>query len=111
MKELTKKKKEVILQYLKQGHSVRQAAAKANVSIASVSRIRSASLQHIKPLPAGRPRKLSEKTINILARDMASGKLETATEARRHIEQHLKTDVSAQTIRRAVKERGLRSVV
>lgn len=101
----------IILSHLQSGHSHRQIAKTCGVSTATVSRL---SREHLPSLPkpsGGRPSKLSSHDLCHTIRLITSGKAENAVQVAKTLQDIKNTSISPQTIRRHLKELGLKAVV
>jgi transposase len=103
--------KKNVISLLQQGFSYNQVKAKLLVSKATIHRIKCTNLPHLNCLNGGRPRLLSEPNVRHIVRQITSGKLDTAVEASKDLQQHHELKVSHDTVRRALKRAGLRSSV
>jgi transposase len=103
-------KHQQIIQGIDQGKSAEKIAKELKVSASTVKNIRK---QHrpsaIKPV-GGRPEKLSATTKREVTRLITSGKLPTATSAAKHLQDEGIASVSAETVRRALKQAGLNAI-
>jgi transposase len=100
-----------ILSRLHQQQTGCRISASLNVSTAAVSRLRSKSRSTLSQGISGRPRKLSPANIRYARHLITSGRVDTATEVAQIISDSLGHPVSAQTVRRALKQSGLKAVV
>ena len=109
MKKLSTAKQNSIIKLLEDGLSSRKIAPQVGVGRVSVDNIRKKIMPNAKKPPKGRPRKLSAQDKRRLVRQVTSGKADTATQLTRDLCSSTNIEVSAQTVRRALKEAGLKS--
>ena len=76
----------------------------------TVAKYRSKMLDHRSPPMRGRPSKLTSRDKRALARLVANGRTKTAVEATRTINLEREYKVSSVTVRRALREQGLRAI-
>lgn len=110
MKKLSVAKQNSIIKLLEAGLSSRKIAVQVGVGRVSVDNIRKEFMPNAEKPPKGRPRKLSAQDKRRLVRQVTSGKADTATQVMRDLCSTTKMEISAQTVRRALKEAGLKSV-
>lgn len=103
-------KKEAI-SLLKKGCTTRQTAQRLEVSQQTVSQWLKQSQEQIQRVGSGRKRKLTTRDVRMIVFKMASGKIETATDAARVMWEQYGVRVSRQTISRELHEYGLKSFV
>lgn len=111
MKPLSKDIVNNIIHLLDAGQSAKKIAKELHVSIGSVSNLR----KHLRPdLPkskGGRPLKLDDTTIRHAVRLITSGKVDTATQATKMLQNTSSGTFSVSTMRRKLKSVGLKSMV
>jgi len=91
--------------------SVRQISASLGISTASISRIKKQHRPAIPSSAGGRPKKLSQRDVQHAVRLLTSGEKETANEVSKDLRNINKENVSAKTVRRALKSVGLKPAV
>ena len=100
-----------ILSLLDAGYSTRHIARQVGVSVGSVSNICS---QHRPDLPkskGGRPSKISDTTLRHAIRLISTGKVDTAVQASKALQNTSSGSFSDDTMRRALKSVGMKSTV
>jgi transposase len=100
-----------IISLLDSKHSTREIATRVGVSQGTVSNIRNQHCPTLSKSSGGRPPKLSENDIRQSVRAITSGKADTAVQVRQMLGNITNTSVSANTVRRGLKNAGLKSVV
>ena len=109
-KRLTQADRKHVLAVLETGKSVRATAAETGVSKSTVHEIlRSSPLKRPNPR-GGRPRKLSDRIVRELAKDLTRNRLRSAKEAVHKALAVEDVEVSPTTIRRNLHRHGLRAV-
>ena len=98
-----------ILSFLDNGLSSRKIAAQLGISRATIDRIHARSRPDIQKSQGGRPMKLKATDKRRLIRTISSGKVDNAVRLTRELRDVSNIDVSAQTVRRALKEAGLKA--
>jgi transposase len=107
MKAITKTKENEAVKLLEKGLSVRKVSTQLSLSSATIGRIsKKRTPERINAKP-GRPKLLSDTDKRKIIRDITSGKCKTATQASSELAKTTNVNVSADTIRRALKENGL----
>jgi transposase len=96
---------------INQDLSTRTIASRLRLSHMTVSRVRSNANPATPRSVGGRPSKLSDSDKRRLARLVGSGTVETASQARQVLNNTSQVHVSSMTIRRALRQQGLRPVV
>ena len=102
---------ETITSLLLSGHSVRQVVKKTNVGNSTIGRISKKALPKGENIKTGRPSKLSPQDKRRIVHKIQSGQLENAQQAAEFINSVNPNPVSAQTVRRALREAGMKAVV
>jgi transposase len=100
-----------IIVLLQAGHSTRHVAQQTGVGCGTVARIRS---QHCSEVPcpvAGRPKSLTPRDINHGIRLIMSQQVDTATQVARELRDITNRSVSSETVRRELKNAGMKAVV
>jgi hypothetical protein len=110
MKHISSSKLDTILFLLDQGQSPQAIATATHVNRSTVSRIRSKHCPTLPKSSGGRPLKLSSTTIRQSIRLITSGKVDNAVQVARSIRNSHGTSVTSQTIRRALKNQGLKAI-
>ena len=98
-----------IISMLSNGQSIREVSKKIGISKSAVQEIRTKYVPDIPKPPPGRPRKLSVQDKRHCVRSVTSGRVPTATAATKKLKSEHKTNVNANTVRRALKEAGLKA--
>src|SRR5581483_1109229 len=98
-----------IVSMLSNGQSIREVSNKVGVGKSTVQEIRAKYVPDIPELSPGRPRKLSVQDKRHCVRSVTSGRIPTATAATKRLKDELKVSVNANTVRRALKEAGLKA--
>ena len=111
MKKTSAQKTISAIYMLEQGHSLSKVAAKLSLSKATVQRIRKAHLSRLVQRKPGYPKLLSVQQTRQIVRKITSGQLDTAVDATKFLQQHEQVTVDANTVRRALKQSGLKSAV
>jgi len=114
-----------VISLLNQGHSQRDVAKALGISKGPVSSIKgyvsvikgsvfSIKKRHFSSNPgptAGRPVILNDRTKRNIVRSITSGQVDTATDAAKLVGEDLQMRIRANTVRRCLKEAGLKSAV
>jgi transposase len=109
MKRLSRSIRRHIISLIWAGDSTRAIASQTGVSHTTVSQIRSSCvLEHSKPHP-GRPRSLSSYEEREIARLARTGKVLTAVDAKKEMDELELASVSVDTVRRTLNRSGLRA--
>jgi transposase len=111
MKKLSTETCDNITNLLDSGLSTRKIATALGVSAMSVSRVKRTRREDLPAPKRGRPNALSVRDKSWVARQITSGKAETATEATKALEEEVGTSASPKTVRRALKEVGLKAII
>jgi transposase len=109
MKRISEQVHNNIVSLLDSGLSSYQIAARLNVSRRTVDRVRAATRSDIQKSRGGRPAKLNVTDKRLLARTITSGKVDTATQLERELVDTTGIELSTETVRRALKENGLKA--
>jgi transposase len=99
------------IQLLIQGQSARQVAKTLGISIGSVLNIRKKNKENIPPPTIGRPNKVSPRTKEVLARQFKTGMMSISRDGQRYIQETDGVQVHLQTVRRNLRESGLKAYV
>lgn len=108
MKQLRLTKKNNAAIHLLEGMSIRKAAEKANISIASAGNIQRELKNSIPPPKYGGPSKVSKVTKRVLARNFELGRLGTLQEGQRFIESIERVHVDKRSIKRYLDSEGIK---
>jgi transposase len=98
-------------QQLIQGQSARQVATSLGISIGSALNIRKKNKENIPPSTVGRPSKFSPRTKEVLARQFKTGQMTTPKDGQRFIQATDGVQVHVQTVRRNLREKGIKPYV
>jgi transposase len=109
MKKTSTQKTRDAVSLLLQGHSYSKVAARLSISKATVHRIKKLHLPGGGRAQAGRPRLLGAQQVRHIVRKATSGQLDTAVEVKKSMLEQQQIQLSADTVRRALKRSGLRS--
>lgn len=109
MKRISKEIENNIISLLNKEHSSRQIAAQLGVSHATVMRVHAKSRSITQKQKGGRPNKLTITDKRNIVRNITSGKANTAVDLVKNVRESTGIEVGPDTIRRALKEAGLRS--
>ena len=109
MKPISEETRNNILSLLDNGLSSRKITAQLGVSRATIDRIREKSRTDIQKSRGGRPTKLSATDKRTLLCKITSGKADNAVQLTRELRDVSNINISAQTVRRALKEAGLKA--
>ena len=111
MKAISKDLLNNILALINQGYSMRAIASRLNVSKSTVSRIYHQHHLSFDKLIGGRPVKLTSQDRRSLVRFVTSGVADNAVKAAKMLSNINDSTVSACTVRRALKDSGLKAIV
>lgn len=111
MKVIPEDMKNNIKKYLGGGISHREIARKTNVSKNTVNRIASEVNSGQYSHKGGRPKLLSVRDQTYCARQLTTGRKKTAVDVQKSLKEDLNVVVHVNTIRNALKQRGLVSIV
>lgn len=100
-----------VMQQLNQGQSVRAVATAVGISVGTVDRIRRRSKENIPPATMGRPKKISPRTKEVLARQYKTGLMSTLRDGQRFVQATDGVQVHVQTVRRHLRKEGIRPYV
>lgn len=107
---MEREEREKVISMLKSGKSTSAIAKELKIHSRTVRRIRSTESPTIAKGKRGRPEKLSKSTKRFINRLVLTGKADTATQVANQLRTDSNLDVSPETIRRALKQAGLRAV-
>lgn len=86
MKKVSPDIQKTAIALLNQGQSVKRVAAQLNIGVATVSRLRTQFLAHLKKQPSGRPGILSKTDKHAITRKLLSGNLKTGKETLKYLQ-------------------------
>ena len=98
-----------IVEELKLGKSTRNIATKFKVSQSKVAQIAKSIKEDIPSFINGRPSKVSNTTRHLIVREITSGNLENAVEAKKYLSEKLNITISTNRVRQILKEEGMTS--
>ncbi len=105
----TSQKTNDAISLLQQGYSCSQVAERLSVSVATAIRIRKEHFPGLDKPKGGRPPSLSEQDKRKVVRQITSGKFDTAVEVRKDLAENRRKPLSVDTVRRALKDSGLKA--
>ena len=111
MKAISAVSKAQVISLLSSGSSVRKIASKTSLSLGTISNIRSQHCPDLKKTVGGHPSKLSLGDICHAIYLLGSQKAETAVQVARDLRNITNQPLSVHTIRRCLRQAGLKSVV
>ena len=111
MQSLSAEQKQTILFQLDAGHSVCSIASSTGVSIAAVSRLRSAERSALQKFVGGHPSKLSSANIRHAVHLISTHKAENAVQVTKELSNIINQPLHPNTIRNHLKKTGLKAVV
>ena len=111
MRPLSPQVKCNVVSLLQQGHSVERVAAELGLGRSTVSRIKGSALPHRPNLKSGRKKILSPTVEYNIVRAITSGRQDTASEVQKDLVVNLGIEVSQTTVRRCLKQHGLKAAV
>lgn len=111
MKTTSPQKINDAISLLHQGISYRNVASRLSISKSMVSKIQKTHFPGRKSPQGGRPRLISTRQENLIIRKIVSGELDTAVDVKKSLQQHQQVNVSADTVRRVLKRKGMKSAV
>lgn len=111
MKSISQATLQSIHSLLLSGSSTRQIASELGLHQSTVSRLRSEHFPDLQKPALGRPAKLSSTTMRHAHYLIASGKSQTAVDMAKFLQETLAQLISSETIRRGLKNIGLKAVV
>ncbi|KAF8959558.1 hypothetical protein BGZ46_001742 [Entomortierella lignicola] len=86
MKKINPDTQKTAVALLNQGISVKNVASRLNVGVATVSKLRTQFLPHLKRQPGGRPGILSNTDKHAITRKLLSGELKTGKETFKYLQ-------------------------
>lgn len=111
MKRISEDVRRNILSLLDAGVSGRQIAQRLGVSTGTVHNVRASSKVSAQKNQGGRPFKLTATDKRQLVRMVTSGQVDTAVQATRELRDAIPVDFGVDTVRRALREAGLKAMV
>ena len=111
MNRIHEQRRNNIIALANEGLSSREIESRLHVGRTTVSRIRSEIDMSVKKRCGGCPKKLTAADKRKLARTITSGQADTAAQVKRAINDTCDINISVDTVRRALKEVGLKSGV
>src|SRR5690348_15256751 len=109
MKHISEETRNNIISLLDSGLSSRQIETQLHVSRATVNRVRASVRSSVQKSRGGRPAKLTAVDKRQLVRMVTSSKTYTAVQAAQELKDASAVEVSGDTVRRALKEAGLKA--
>lgn len=109
MKPISEETRSSIISLLDAGLSSRQIAAQLGVNRATVDRVRANARPDMQKNQGGRPSKFTPFDKRRLVRMITSGKADNAVHVAQELKDSIGVEVSAQTVRRVLKEAGLKA--
>lgn len=110
MKPISEQTYNNIVSLLDHNLSLRQIATQLGISKSTVSKVRNESRSNIQKSQGGRPPKMTTADKRQLSRLAILGKANTAGKLAQQLKNATKVDVSADTVRRALKETGMKAI-
>ena len=110
MKPISEETYNNVVSLLDRGLSARKIATELGVSRATVDSLCEKSRPDIQKSQGGQPTKLKPTDKHRLVRMITSGKVDSATQVTQELRDISNVDVSTETVRRALKESGLKAV-
>ena len=111
MKQVSQQVIAEVVYLLHNGHSYTQIAAQLQLSKTSICRIKQRYLPDLAHSKGGRPKLLDERKVRMMVRQITSGQLDTAVDVAKRVKQVEDTEISADTVRRALKKAGMKAAV
>lgn len=111
MKQLSKPDEKTIISLLRSGKSGREIHKLTGFGVGTISAIRKKHCSDLPKSSGGRPSVLSAHEARLIVRSITSGKIDTAPQARKVLQDSTNKTVSASTIRRSLKQTGMKSKV
>jgi transposase len=111
MKPIPQEIRNSIIALLDSGLSSRETATRMGVSHTTVNRVRAEARPTAQKRQSGRPAKLKATDKRMLVRMITSGNVGTAAQATQELNNNTNAGVSAYTVRRALKEVGMKAMV
>jgi transposase len=111
MRRVSQKQTDSVVSLLQAGKSVRDISKSLQIGLGTISRIKKKHCSTIPTSTGGRPRKLSQRDVQHAVRLITSGQSDTATDVTKSLRDITNQDLSPQTVRRYLKEAGMKSAV
>lgn len=111
MKKTSENKVKEVLHYAKKGMSVRAVARKTGLHYSTISRICNSKIPERQKNRGGRKALITSETKRRISRLVQSGAMDTAVQVHAHLVNTQNFTGSAQTVRNALRENGLRGRV
>lgn len=111
MKKLSSTKRDQIIVHLNNGLSVREISMKTKIGKSTIGHIRLDIGIEDQSAPQGRPKKLSAQDIRLAVRKLSTGQLDNVVQVSKHLNSMKEESVHPETVRRAVKNEGMKAVV
>jgi transposase len=109
MTKLTRSIKAQIIIDLQNGKSLRELTKKYNFSKSTIGEIHQEHINNVPKHVGGRPSALSSKDRDKIVLSVKSGQNKTAVDVQKDFYQNLNIDISAQTVRRVLKDAGMKA--
>lgn len=109
-KKITPKQRNQVLSLLESDTPVREIVRKVNVSVGTVSSLRKNGCSEKKSNKGGRPALLSDADKRYCVRQVTKGRVDNAVKVGKQLEKDHSIKVSVDTVRRALKEKGLGAI-
>lgn len=110
MKSISEEIRNNVVVLVNAGHSLRQIGQRLGISYSTVKRVRDTIDTDIQQSRGGRPAKLSQHDKRNMIRSIMSGTANNAVQLSKQLKDNTDINVSSQTVRRALKEAGMKSV-
>ena len=107
MKTVSDAKRNDVISLLNSGHTVSEIARRVNVSQATVYRIGKMACSDRGKLNGGRPSKLTTADKRYCVHKITKDGLDNAVQVKKELRRNLHVNVSANTVRRALRDNGL----
>jgi transposase len=107
MKPIPTKTTNLAIKLLQDGQSTREVAKTLNISKSAAANIYKDNRENMPVNKGGRPRKISDQTVQHLKVGLKRGQFRTAVQAHKEAVKLLKDPISVKTVRRRLKEAGL----
>jgi transposase len=111
MKPISTAQQSHIINLLNAGHSAHETSAITGVHYSTISRLCRKHCPYLPKSSGGHPSKLSGRNVNHALHLITSGKVDTAVEATKVLQDVINQPLSAQTTRRYLKRAGMKAVV
>ena len=111
MKRISNAQRQRIAQLLQENKSSRQIAKTTGVSPSTIQRVRRQLLADLPKSKGGRPKQICPTTARWMARQVPSGKADTAVELKSMLLSDRELNVCGNTVRKELKRQGLRAYV